>query len=76
MMNWWMINLLGELGHSDIYQRCNVAVFEPTGYQEAKIDQNRTDAMKQELTMIEKKHIWKQVERPQDKQVIRVKWIF
>ncbi|KAF2287466.1 hypothetical protein GH714_000681 [Hevea brasiliensis] len=29
---------------SDIYQRCNVAVFEPAGYEEAKTDQNWIEA--------------------------------
>lgn len=60
----------------DIYERCNVAVFEPAGYEEAKMDQNWTNAMKEELTMIEKNQTWKLVERPQDRKVIGVKWIF
>lgn len=61
---------------SDIYQRCNVAVFEPAGYEEAKADQNWTNAMKEELNMIEKNQTWKLVERPQDRKVIGVKWVF
>lgn len=63
----------GTRSLSDIYQRCNVAVFEPVGYEEAKIDQKWIDAMKEELAMIEKNQTWKLVERPQDRKVIGVK---
>ncbi|XP_049369398.1 uncharacterized protein LOC125834277 [Solanum verrucosum] len=57
----------GTRSLSDIYERCNVAVFEPAGYEEAKMDQNWTNAMKEALTMIEKNHTWKLVERAQDR---------
>jgi len=40
---------------SDIYQRCNVVIMEPAGYEEAATDKKWIDAMKEELNMIEKK---------------------
>ncbi|XP_048139602.1 uncharacterized protein LOC125316165 [Rhodamnia argentea] len=61
---------------SDIYQRCSVAVLEPASYEEAKSDQKWMNAMKEELTMIEKNRTWELVERPQDGKVIGVKWVF
>ena len=39
---------------ADIYQRCNVVVLEPTGYQEAEKDPKWRDAMRKELAMIKK----------------------
>lgn len=54
----------GTRSLSDIYQRCNVAIFEPAGYQEPNMDQKWTDAMKEELSMIEKNQTWELVERP------------
>ena len=44
----------GTRSLSDIYQRCNVAVMEPEGYEEAATDQKWINAMKEELIMIEK----------------------
>ena len=38
----------------DIYQRCNVVVMEPTGYEEAANDKRWINVMKEELKMIEK----------------------
>ena len=60
----------GTRSLSDNFERCNTAVFEPAGYEEAKMDQNWTNAMKEELTMIEKYQTWKLVERPQDRKLI------
>ena len=38
----------------DIYQRCNVAICEPAGYEEAIKDQKWQKAMEEELSMIKK----------------------
>ena len=38
----------------DIYQRCNVVVMEPEGYEEAIVDHKWINAKKEELIMIEK----------------------
>lgn len=61
---------------SDIYQRCNVAVFEPSGFWDAKEDPKWRDAMQEELTMIEKNQTWELVERPEHRKVIGLKWVF
>lgn len=66
----------GTRSLTDIYQRCSVAVLEPVGYEEAKSDQRWMNAMKEELAMIEKNQTWELVERPQDRKVIGVKWVF
>ena len=39
----------------DIYQRCNVAICEPAGYEEAIKDQKWNKAMEEEMSMIKKK---------------------
>ncbi|XP_071906098.1 uncharacterized protein [Coffea arabica] len=59
---------------SDIYQRCNVAVMEPTGYKEIATDQKWIVAMKEELKMTDKNQTWELVDRPTHKKVIGVKW--
>ena len=56
------------------YQRCNVAIIEPTGYEEAAADKKWMDAMKEELKMIEKNQTWELVDKPTHKRVIGVKW--
>ncbi|KAL0548995.1 hypothetical protein IC582_013474 [Cucumis melo] len=61
---------------SDIYERCNVVVCEPANCAEAKKDQRWVAAMEEELSMIEKNKTWILVDRPQDRKVIRVKWVF
>jgi len=66
----------GTRSLSDIYQRCNVAVFEPAEYAEAERDKKWIVAMQEELTMIEKNDTWKLVERPPDRKVIGVKWVY
>ncbi|TYK23207.1 retrovirus-related Pol polyprotein from transposon TNT 1-94 [Cucumis melo var. makuwa] len=43
---------------SDIYERCNVAVYEPANYVEAKKNQRWGAAMEEELSMIKKKKTW------------------
>lgn len=61
---------------SDIYQRCNVAVFEPAGYWEAKEYPKWRSAMQEEFTMIEKNQTWELVKRPENRKVIGVKWVY
>ena len=61
---------------SNIYQRCNVAIIKPTGYEEAAADQKWMAAMKEELKMIEKTQTWMLVDRPTHKKVIGVKWVY
>jgi len=61
---------------SDVYQRCNIAVCEPADFEEAKMDQNWIAAMKEELFMIERNKTWELVDRPQNRKVIGVKWVY
>ena len=45
----------GTKSLSNTYQRCNVAIIEPTEYEEDAADKKWMDTMKEELKMIEKK---------------------
>ncbi|XP_028119242.1 uncharacterized protein LOC114316765 [Camellia sinensis] len=57
-------------------KRCNVAIIEPAGYEEAAADQKWMAAMKEELKMIEKNQTWMLVDKPAHKKAIRVKWVY
>lgn len=46
----------------DIYQRCTIAVSEPTNYSEANNFQSWRKAMQEELEMINKNETWQLVE--------------
>ncbi|CAL9010025.1 unnamed protein product [Prunus brigantina] len=61
---------------SDILAQCNLCIVEPVKYEEAAQDKAWIKAMEEELSMIEKNGTWKLVDRPSDKQVIGVKWVF
>ncbi|KAL6349072.1 hypothetical protein AAG906_033728 [Vitis piasezkii] len=76
--NWSWENdksLRGTKSLSDIYQRCNVVVMEPTGYEETATDRKCMAAM-EELKMIEKNQTWELVDRPKHKKAIGVKWVY
>ncbi|CAL9017922.1 unnamed protein product, partial [Prunus brigantina] len=60
----------------DIYARCHMCIIEPENYQEAATDIAWQEAMNAELEMIEKNNTWELVERPANKPVIGVKWVF
>lgn len=60
----------------DVYQRCKIAVLEPASYTEAGKSDNWLAAMKEEIRMIEKNKTCELVDRPLNKHVIGVKWIF
>jgi len=62
---------------SDIYQRCNVAIYEPTCCEEVLKDLKWKNAMEEEMPMIQKKNkTWELVDRPEDRKIIGVKWVF
>ncbi|RVW91617.1 Retrovirus-related Pol polyprotein from transposon TNT 1-94 [Vitis vinifera] len=65
----------GTKSLSDIYQRCNVVVMKPTGYEETATDRKCMAAM-EELKMIEKNQTWELVDRPKHKKAIGVKWVY
>ncbi|XP_038897360.1 uncharacterized protein LOC120085458 [Benincasa hispida] len=54
---------------SDVYERCNVALYEPADYAEAKKDQMWMVSMDEEMSMIEKNKTWILVDRPQGKKI-------
>ncbi|RVW28396.1 Midasin [Vitis vinifera] len=54
---------------SDVYERNNVAVFEPAEFEEAEKDDKWIEAMKEELRMIEKNDAWELVDRPQHRKL-------
>ena len=64
---------------SEIMAQCNMCIIEPESYDDAaKNDSWRKarNAMRTELDMIEKNNTWQLVERPHDKPVIGVKWVY
>ncbi|KAM1300483.1 hypothetical protein PS1_011811 [Malus domestica] len=60
----------------DIYARCHMTIIEPETYHEAVEDNAWKEAMDAEIETIEKNGTWELVERPADKPVIGVKWVF
>ncbi|KAL6320112.1 hypothetical protein AAG906_004621 [Vitis piasezkii] len=48
---------------ADVYERCNLCIVEP-------------QTMEKEIDVIEKNETWQLVEKPKDKEIIGVKWIF
>ena len=66
----------GTRSIADIYQRCNVAIVEPSSYEEAARSKSWKKAMEAEIDMIHKNDTWDLVDRPDQKKVIGVKWVF
>ncbi|KAL3534237.1 hypothetical protein ACH5RR_002698 [Cinchona calisaya] len=61
---------------NDIYARCNFCVLEPENFEEANAENDWRKAMEEEIQSIEKKNTWKLVDKPQNKEIIGVKWIY
>ena len=61
---------------SDVYERCNLCIVEPQGFEEAIKDEDWRKAMEKEIDVIEKNETWQLVENPKDKETIGVKWIY
>ena len=61
---------------SDVYARCNFCVVEPENFEEAIKLEVWKKAMEEEIRVIEKNKTWELVERPKEKEVIGVKWIY
>ncbi|CAL9026050.1 unnamed protein product [Prunus brigantina] len=61
---------------NNILPQCSLCIVEPEKYEEATQDQSWIKAMEDELSMIEKNETWELVNRPSDKQVNGVKWVF
>ena len=61
---------------SDVYASCNFCVVEPESFEEAIKEEAWKKAMEEEIHVIEKNKTWELIEKPKDKEVIGVKWIF
>ena len=70
------IPIRGTRSLYDIYQMCNVVVFEPAGFTEATENKKWRVAMQEELDMIEKNNTWELVDKPTHKKAIGVKWVY
>ncbi|BBH04613.1 multidrug resistance-associated protein 9 [Prunus dulcis] len=79
-----MLNETQRLDHTphkwrsinDIMAQCNMCIVEPDSFEEADLDESWRCAMEAELEMIEKNNTWKLVDRPSNKPVIGVKWVY
>ncbi|XP_070681771.1 uncharacterized mitochondrial protein AtMg00820-like [Malus domestica] len=60
----------------DINARCHMTIIEPETYHDAIEDKAWKEAMEAEIETIENNGTWELVERPADKPVIGVKWVF
>ncbi|XP_019052098.1 PREDICTED: uncharacterized protein LOC109114225 [Nelumbo nucifera] len=61
---------------SEIYETCNFVTMELESFEAATKQEVWVKAMKEEITMIEKNKTWDLVDHLQDKEVIRVKWVY
>ncbi|KAB2626386.1 retrovirus-related Pol polyprotein from transposon TNT 1-94 [Pyrus ussuriensis x Pyrus communis] len=61
---------------NDVLAQCNSCILEPERYTDATQDKSWLKAMEDELAMIEKNGTWKLVDRPTEKPVIGVKWVY
>mgnify|MGYP004610905809 CR=1 FL=1 len=68
-------------GYLQDYQCSNAVNFalfagEPTKYEEAAKENAWVKAMDEEIRMIEKNKTWKLVDKPQNKEIIGLKWVY
>ncbi|BBG96571.1 transposable element gene [Prunus dulcis] len=61
---------------NEIMTQCNMCFVEPENFEDANLDESWRNAMKAELEMIEKNNTWTLVDRPFDKPIIGVKWVY
>lgn len=61
---------------SDIYESCNFFHIELESFEEAEKQEVWVKAIKGAISMIEKNQTWELVDRPKNREVIGVKWIF
>ena len=66
----------GTRSLDEIFERCDVALQEPTCYDEATKENGWRIAMEEKLKMINKNGTWKLVDRPKNQKIIGVKWVF
>ena len=61
---------------AEIYESCNYCMVEPESFEEAIKEDAWKKAMEEELQMIEKNKTWELVNKPEDRDVVGVKWIY
>ncbi|CAL9023657.1 unnamed protein product [Prunus brigantina] len=61
---------------NDIMAQYNMCIVEPENFEEADLYESWKKAMEAELEMIEKNNTWQLVERPFNKPVIGIKWVY
>ncbi|KAG8480412.1 hypothetical protein CXB51_025085 [Gossypium anomalum] len=60
----------------EIYERAHMAEVEPNYFEEGEVQQGWKQAMVDEINMIEKNQTWDLVERPANRKIIGVKWVY
>lgn len=61
---------------AEVYEQCNFALVEPPSYEEEACQEVWISAMEEELAMINKNDTWELIDRPEQKNVIGVKWVY
>ncbi|KAI5334414.1 hypothetical protein L3X38_024547 [Prunus dulcis] len=61
---------------SEIYEKCNMCIIEPESFEEAAKDDSWKKAMEDEILMINKYNTWELMNRPSNKPIIGVKWVY
>ncbi|KAI5322463.1 hypothetical protein L3X38_031535 [Prunus dulcis] len=59
-----------------IYEKCNMCIIEPESFEEVAKDDSWKKAMEDQILMINKNNTWELVNRPYDKPIIGVKWVY
>ncbi|CAL9010964.1 unnamed protein product, partial [Prunus brigantina] len=60
----------------DIYETCNFITIEPESFEVVVKEEIWRKAMEEEIKTIEKNKTWELVDRPKDKAIIGVKWVY
>ncbi|KAI5318976.1 hypothetical protein L3X38_038684 [Prunus dulcis] len=61
---------------NEVFAQYKVSIVEPESFAEATQDEAWNQVMREEISMIEKDSTWEMVERPGNKPVVGVRWIF
>ncbi|KAG8492199.1 hypothetical protein CXB51_009896 [Gossypium anomalum] len=70
------VPIRGTRSLAEIYERAHIALVEPTCFEEAVKHEGWKQAMADEISMIEKNQTWKLVEKPANRKIIGVKWVY
>lgn len=70
------VPIRGTRSLADVYERAQVATVEPSYFEEAESQEDWKQAMIEEIRMIEKNQTWSLVDRPTNRKIIGVKWVY